>query len=126
MFTTHALPTLVTALSHVRVVAVATSSFGPGHTLAVAADGVVYAFGAGDNGALGIGSEGHVTEPTPIQTLLDARVFVQAVSVGSGHSIALGADGDLFGWGYGADEGLGLELEGDQLVPKRYPDFPLP
>ena len=124
-FPAYALPTLVASLSHLRVVAIATSSFGPGHTLALTADGMVYAFGAGDNGVLGVGSEDNIMDPTLIESFVDEAVVIRAFGAGSGHSVALSADGNLFGWGTGGggDECLGLQLEGDQLIPKRYPDL---
>ena len=62
------------------------------------------------------------------EALLEAGVTVRAVGAGSGHSLALGVDAGhglaVFGWGTGGggDECLGLQLEGDALLPRRYPD----
>ena len=48
-------------------------------------------------------------------------VRVCAVSAGGHHSLAVGSDGAVYGWGWGDDARLGLELTGHQLVPRRYP-----
>lgn len=74
------------------------------HTLALKADGTVWAWGKNGNGELGNGTA-TTQETAPIQTggLSDAI----AVSAGGYHSLALKSDGTVWAWGYGTDGELG-------------------
>lgn len=66
---------------------------GARHTLALTVTGRLYAFGCGEGGALGTGSEGSHTLPTKVRGIGHGRVV--AVTAGGGHScavVALGSD----------------------------------
>ena len=45
---------------------------------------------------------------------------VVAVAAGDQHSLCVVESGRVFGWGYGEDERLGIELGGHQRTPKAY------
>jgi alpha-tubulin suppressor-like RCC1 family protein len=78
------------------VTAVAVSE-GYGTSLAVGADGGVYAWGLNQFGQLG---DGTTTESrTPVRVSLPGGVAATAVSEGRGTSLALGADGRVYAWG---------------------------
>lgn len=90
-------------------------SAGTKHTLAVRADGTLWAWGANDYGATGLGTDvGTTLVPTQVGTGTD---WV-AVAAGVNHSLALRADGTLWAWGanYQGRTGLGL-AGGTTLVP---------
>ena len=93
-------------------------------TLAVTREGLVYAFGAGEEGQLGC----DVTTKRLLPALVPPRhfEFAKVVTAASGyaHSAAVTEDGRLFTWGCGrspyyrqSPSGLGTGSLGQQLVP---------
>jgi len=76
------------------VVAVAAGGY---HSLALKADGTVWAWGSNSAGQLGDGTDEYRVAPVQVAGLGG----VVAVSAGSGHSLALKADGSLWAWGSG-------------------------
>ncbi len=90
-------------LGQPRIISVAS---GWNHSVCVAADGSVYAWGKCDTGALGLGLT-HTVEQlraskaycTPSLVVFGDRVIVQSVSCGGDHSTAVDAEGRLFAWG---------------------------
>jgi uncharacterized protein (TIGR03118 family) len=101
--TSRLVPTQVTALAGQTVVDVAT---GTSHTLALTADGQVYAWGAARQGQLGspdaLDASGNpltrVLSPVLVEGLPDNVVNVSASTL---TSYAITADGRVFGWGEG-------------------------
>ena len=87
-------PTKIDGLSGVRIVEVAV---GVEHTLALASDGRLYAFGCNGRGSLGLGSStlGTISQPTIVNT---PETFVK-VAAGSLHSVGLTASGAVYTWG---------------------------
>ncbi|AFE03713.1 hypothetical protein COCOR_00800 [Corallococcus coralloides DSM 2259] len=69
---------------------------GNGHFLVIRPGGTVWAWGNNVLGQLGTGSTA-TSEPAPAQ--VPGLTDIVAVSAGSGYSLALRADGTLFGWG---------------------------
>ena len=96
-------PPVAVALGNGKV-AVAASA-GNGHSLALASDGIVMAWGANDSGQLGNG--GTSTVSTPIQIDLGSGKSALEVSAGGLHSLALGSDGAVYGWGRNSNGQLG-------------------
>jgi alpha-tubulin suppressor-like RCC1 family protein len=96
-------------------------SAGEDHTLAIRADGSLWAWGQNDYGQLGLGDNGFDTDrvvPTRVGFLNDWA----AVATYYNHSLALKADGSLWAWGWGQDGQLGLGASGaeaDRNVPTR-------
>jgi len=88
---------------------------GDSHSLALAADGTVYAWGYNQYGQLGNNST--TNSSTPVAVTMPAGVrFVQLAGGGS-HSLALAADGRLFAWGYNTYGQLGTGTKTNSLVP---------
>jgi len=102
-------------------------SAGGGHTAAITSDGVLYTWGSNNHGALG---DGQVTIPSTSEyinrhlrrpetdSVTPLRIMnnVALVSAGASHTLAVTADGHLWGWGsnrYG-------ELGQDDLLFDRY------
>ncbi|EGB08862.1 hypothetical protein AURANDRAFT_63746 [Aureococcus anophagefferens] len=89
-------------------VAVAAVAAGKYHSLAVAADGSLYAFGDNSYGQLGLGGDDDAFEPARVD--LPAGAVVVAAAAGGSHSVVLLEGGDVLGFGSNADGQLG-ELE---------------
>ena len=89
-------PLLVDALQGERVVQIVA---GEHHSLALAADGSVFAFGRGDNSQLGLpGVEQQVT-PAKVPALDGVRIA--KLASGSNQCMALSDAGELYSWGFG-------------------------
>jgi alpha-tubulin suppressor-like RCC1 family protein len=76
--------------------AIAAVAAGANHTLAVQADGQVWAWGDNTNGQLG---DGTTLTPWPTPRLVAGLAGVTAVAGGAQHSVALKADGTVWAWG---------------------------
>jgi len=97
------LPTRISALNGIRIVAVAAGSR---HTLVLADGGGVYSFGDGACGQLGHDDGGKMHwVPTRIKALDGLQVA--AVAAGAAHSLCVLRDGRMLSWGCGG--ALGLE-----------------
>ena len=112
------LPKKIEAFADQRVVAV---SAGGGHSLALAADGSVWSWGHGGEGRLGHGDDQNHLLPKKVEAIAGQRAI--AVSAGSGHSIAITADGAVWSWGRGDEGQLGHGNQQGQLLPKKIEAF---
>ena len=72
-------------------------SQGASTSLAVGSDANVYAWGSNEYGALGDGLD--ADSLTPVQVSLPGGVAAAAVSEGGDTSLALGSNGQVYGWG---------------------------
>ena len=88
-------------------------SNGDNHTLAIKADGSLWAWGANDYYQLGLGVTGNKNTPQRIGTAND---WV-AVAASSYHSLALKSDGTLWAWGENSSGQLGINSTTDATVP---------
>ena len=79
--------------SSVKAIIRNTLSAGAEHSVAIATDGSLYAWGANTYGQIGDGS--YYRSLTPINVISN----VVAVSAGDAHTMAITADGVLWGWG---------------------------
>ncbi len=70
---------------------------GTTHSVAVASDGSVWAWGMGASGQLGDGSTADATTPTAVS--MPAGTPVTQVAAGGAHTLALTSGGLVFGWG---------------------------
>ncbi|KAJ1731446.1 hypothetical protein LPJ61_002531 [Coemansia biformis] len=119
-------PAVVTALEGTAVVKI---SGGEHHSIALAADGRLFAFGRSDSHQTGLpfatlatdaepntDASAHkkaISAPTPIGDLPQIADF----ACGSNHNIALAADGRAYTWGYGEMLQLGNGEEEDVELP---------
>jgi alpha-tubulin suppressor-like RCC1 family protein len=103
---------------------------GSAHCLALKADGTVWAWGWNSNGQLGDGSTSDRSTAAAVKGGKKLGAFlknVKAIAAGGtatilqpsgGHSLALVAQGEVFGWGWNVKGQLGLDNQfADQLVP---------
>lgn len=96
-------PTAVAGLAGQRVVGVAAGDY---HVLAVTEEGMLFAWGYGRAGQLGIGSTVDLSIPTAVKGL-PAGVEVVGADCGRDHSLALLRDGRAFAWGRAREGQLG-------------------
>ncbi|XP_030650140.1 probable E3 ubiquitin-protein ligase HERC1 isoform X2 [Chanos chanos] len=111
------LPERVTALEGHQVGQVAC---GLNHTLAVSADGmVVWAFGDGDYGKLGLGNSTAKSSPQKVDVL--CGIGIKKVACGTQFSVALSKDGNVYTFGQdrliGLPEGRARNHNRPQQVP---------
>ncbi len=105
-------PVAVAAPAGVTFTAIAA---GGDHSLALSSTGVVYGWGANDRGQLGDGTT--VPAATPVAVTPPVGVTFTAVAAGTGHSLALGSDGQVYSWGFGASGQLGNGATADSTTP---------
>lgn len=86
------------------------------HSLALATDGTIWAWGNGANGQLGNGGTGNAYTPVAVNPLPGGRVPV-AIAAGFYHSLALASDGTVWAWGYGFNGELGNALSSGAYGP---------
>jgi len=109
-----------------RNVCIVQVAAGTKHSLALGADGAIFAWGHGGNGRLGLGSkpmgggsvaESYVTENTPQRICGIGRM--KYVAAGESHSAALDQLGALFTWGNGSHGRCGHGTATDSDTPMR-------
>lgn len=76
----------------------------------------VFTWGRGEDGQLGLGDTSDQDEPTYVDAL--RGVGVQQIACGSGHTVVLTTDGEVFTWGRGDDGRLGHGDNGWKYVPR--------
>ena len=105
-----------TQTSIADVVQIEAGSF---HTLALKADGSVWAWGLNDNGQLGNGTTSAAPTPVPVGAAVPGFNNIIAISAGDEHSLALKADGTVWVWGSNefGQIGSGTASPTNQLVP---------
>ena len=102
-------PAVIERLRGVRVVSIAA---GFRHSMVLTDEGVVYSFGAGHHGQLGLGDEQSRYGPKVIKALRDVRVV--AIAAGRTHSLALTDEGTVLSFGYGGAGELGQGFQHEQ------------
>ena len=93
-----------------------TLAAGATHTVAVRADGSLWAWGNNANGQLGLGSTGG-QQASPVRVGLDTNWA--SVAAGGTHTVAIKTDGSLWAWGNNASGQLGLSNTTSQNTPQR-------
>lgn len=105
-------PSLESALSGQRVVAVAAGSF---HSGAVTEDGGIHMWGDNGAGQCGLSSLSSVPNPTPV-ALVDSDISppqtvpVLELACGEQHTLALSAQREVWAWGSGSQLGLNVSV----------------
>ncbi|WP_216673601.1 RCC1 domain-containing protein [Pyxidicoccus fallax] len=107
-------PVQPSGLTHVRAVAAGVS-----HSLALHANGTVFAWGLNSSGQLGDSSLATRTSPVPVVGL--TGMVAVAAAINGNHSLALKADGTVWAWGSNGNGQLGLGTTVDQKLPVQVP-----
>lgn len=76
----------------------------------------VFSWGRGEDGQLGIGDTSDQDEPTHVDAL--RGVGVRQIACGSGHTVVLTTEGEVYTWGRGDDGRLGHGDNGWKYVPR--------
>ncbi len=94
-------------------------SSGQSHTLAVRADGAVFAWGYNSAGQLGINSTVQQTTPVQVHGVGNVGYLTNVISVVATtlNSYALKSDGTVYGWGINIYGNLGIASTSQKLVP---------
>jgi alpha-tubulin suppressor-like RCC1 family protein len=108
--TDSATPVQVAGLSGVTVTAIAAGEF---HTVALASDGTVWAWGSNSNGQLGDGTTTDSATPVQVPVLSDAT----AIAAGSAYTVALKSDRTVWTWGANDRGQLGHGGTGQKTKP---------
>uniref|UniRef100_A0A6N2KIT2 RCC1-like domain-containing protein n=1 Tax=Salix viminalis TaxID=40686 RepID=A0A6N2KIT2_SALVM len=111
-------PTSLPSLSGIKVERIAAGLW---HSLCIAIDGRVYAFGGNQFGQLGTGAD----HGESIPRLLDAPCLeskqAKMVSCGARHSAIITVDGQVFSWGWNKYGQLGVGDSMDRNIPSQVP-----
>jgi uncharacterized repeat protein (TIGR01451 family) len=110
---TVAMPLLPAGVSIVRIDAY------DHHTLALASDGSIYAWGYNLKGEIGDGSNTNRPAPVPVSMpALSPGVTIVDVAAGGNHSLALASDGAVYAWGNDSHGELGNNAAlADSAIP---------
>jgi len=93
------------------------------HTVALARDGGVWAWGANEYGELGLGRKTSGGEGSPVLVRVRGLTDIQAIAAGGGHSLALRRDGTVWAWGANGYGEVGLRGR-IQALPRRVSELP--
>ncbi|EHB06103.1 RCC1 and BTB domain-containing protein 1 [Heterocephalus glaber] len=91
---------------------------GSHHSMALAADGEVFAWGYNNCGQVGSGSTANQPTPRKVTNCLHIKRVV-GIACGQTSSMAVLDNGEVYGWGYNGNGQLGLGNNGNQLTPVR-------
>ena len=94
-------------------------SSGTVHNLSLTEDGKLFSWGAAMGGQLGHDENFliknsnnkknyYISKPSIISSLADKKIFINKISCGEAHSIALTNSGGVYTWGFGSNGQLGL------------------
>ncbi|KAK2856816.1 hypothetical protein Q5P01_005551 [Channa striata] len=109
-------PAMITSnLQNKKVKGVACGSH---HSMALTHDGEVFAWGYNNCGQIGSGSTANQPYPRKVTGSLQGKTAV-GITCGQTSSIALGDNGEVYGWGYNGNGQLGIGNNGNQLTPCR-------
>ena len=89
------------------------------HSMALRANGYLYAWGLGTFARLGFNHQNTVSSPTRVAADIGTGTW-RHVSAGGSHTMAIHTDGSLWGWGNQGSGRLGNDvLSGNQVTPMR-------
>lgn len=106
-------PTMIEALSHVKVTQVACGGF---HSAATTESGALMTWGGGEHGQLGHGDKVNKTTPYTVSALADQVLIM--ITCGWSHTAALTDDGTVYTWGNGDHGKLGYGDTQKVTVPR--------
>lgn len=94
-------------------------SAGAGHVMAIREDGTLWTWGQNDSSQVGNNSTAARTSPFQIAPVGASSVW-RTINAGRTHSLAIGADGKLWGWGSNSKGQLGLgNFDATKTVPQQ-------
>jgi alpha-tubulin suppressor-like RCC1 family protein len=105
---------LTSAIQEKIITSITGGSF---HSIALASDGSIAAWGAGSFGQLGNSSTSNRTTPVAVTASPALRVKTVVAIAASNHNLALCADGSLLSWGYNFDGQLGNGTTTNSNIP---------
>ncbi len=79
---------------------------GKQHNIILTDQGLLYSFGKGNFGSLGLGGTVFSAAPRPINKLSNKKII--SIACGMYHTLALSDIGDVYSWGRGFQGQLGL------------------
>ncbi|URD94920.1 Regulator of chromosome condensation (RCC1) repeat [Musa troglodytarum] len=91
---------------------------GASYTFVVTDDGTVHSFGSCTNFCLGHGDQHDELVPRAIQSFKRRNIYIQRVSAGDEHALALDSSGYVYTWGRGYCGALGHGDENDKTSPE--------
>jgi alpha-tubulin suppressor-like RCC1 family protein len=94
---------------------------GLGHSLFLAQTGVVFVWGSGSNGRLGLGDTSDRSTACVLTSLLQERIC--AVVCGASHSLCLTKQGSIYSWGKNSAGQCGSGHCEDTLIPAQVKRF---
>lgn len=97
-------------------------SAGNGHSVGLASNGAVWAWGGNRFGQLGNGTTNEAT--TPVAVVMPPGVTFTAVSAGGFHSVALATDGTVWAWGANVYGQIGDGTKTNRTAPVRVTGLP--
>jgi alpha-tubulin suppressor-like RCC1 family protein len=97
---------------------------GGSHSLAWTSDGKLYAWGANNNGQLGLGDTTDRRQAVQVAVGGTPSKLVTSASAGQAHSLAVTSDAMAYAWGYGQFGRLGNGDTGQQNAPVAVLDAP--
>ena len=92
-------------VNSLREMFISMASCGAKHMLALTNENLVYSWGTGENGRLGLGDTVGRNIPTQVDWFINKEI--KFIECGESHSIALTSTGDIFSWGCGSYYRLG-------------------
>jgi alpha-tubulin suppressor-like RCC1 family protein len=112
------IPIKVKGFNNERVVMI---SCGYLHSMALTECGHVYSWGDNECGQLGIGNTENSNEPKFVAVIDENKcnVFIEKINCGSGHSLLLSSDGNIYAFGHNKSGELGNQKEENELRPQR-------
>jgi alpha-tubulin suppressor-like RCC1 family protein len=92
------------------------------HTLALTVDRLVYAWGSGKFGNLGLGNDHDHSTPQLVSSLLvkgSGAGRTIGLAAGENHSMCVQADGSVYSWGFGMQGQCGHGLSQNEKLPRK-------
>ncbi|KAH0919541.1 hypothetical protein HID58_027201 [Brassica napus] len=87
---------------------------GPGHSIAVTSNGVVYSFGSNGSGQLGHGTVEDTWQPQPIRSLNGIRIIQAAL--GADRTMLISDAGEVYAFGKDCFSDPGLEIQQTKVI----------
>lgn len=108
-------PKQIISLKNIKIMQV---ECGWNHSLCLSDQGIVFSFGKGSQGQLGLGNRLDYNVPFPINEFVNKNIKIKQISASYFYSCAIDSEGHVWTWGIGENGVLGHGNKEDQLTPK--------